>query len=324
MSQKIKITLGLLLLVAGFLVLRLGLFFDQSFKVAATANIGSHASSQPIEENPLLKDSDNDGIPDVNEAYYRTDPANSDTDGDGFLDGEEIASGHNPLKKDSVDPNQTTKKNVTNTLADRFVEGLVAGDLNPRNGKGDKFNQGLNTLALAALDEAGQNLTPSDTNNLPLSITDDSKTSQEEYLNKISELLDGPFLNTFMAQPQTLNATVQNILVGNNEEAIKTFDDRYTMFTGAYTSLLTVSVPPKWLSFHRELLSIFQKIALDYGAAKKLSDDPVLALAAISDLINPFTEIQSSLLQQMRNLISSQNLSTPKTPLFDVLNMLDN
>lgn len=49
----------------------------------------------------FAKDSDGDGIPDVAEEEYGTDPQNPDSDGDGLLDGYEIESGLNPLDPDS-------------------------------------------------------------------------------------------------------------------------------------------------------------------------------------------------------------------------------
>lgn len=41
-------------------------------------------------------DTDNDGLSDNWEAFYYTDPKNPDTDGDGYLDGSEIANGYSP------------------------------------------------------------------------------------------------------------------------------------------------------------------------------------------------------------------------------------
>ena len=46
-------------------------------------------------------DADNDGLSDDDEVFtYGTDPTNPDTDGDGFLDGDEVADGFDP-----TDPN---------------------------------------------------------------------------------------------------------------------------------------------------------------------------------------------------------------------------
>ena len=46
--------------------------------------------------NPLLQDSDNDGLQNWEEELYKTDPINPDSDGDGASDGEEIKVGRNP------------------------------------------------------------------------------------------------------------------------------------------------------------------------------------------------------------------------------------
>ena len=47
--------------------------------------------------NPVLADTDGDGLSDGAELALGTDPSNSDTDGDGLLDGEETSFGTNPL-----------------------------------------------------------------------------------------------------------------------------------------------------------------------------------------------------------------------------------
>lgn len=48
--------------------------------------------------NPLLSDTDGDGLSDGDEVnIYTTDPMLSDTDGDGFDDGREVAGGYSPL-----------------------------------------------------------------------------------------------------------------------------------------------------------------------------------------------------------------------------------
>jgi len=56
-----------------------------------TGAIGSSQNSGEI-------DSDNDGLSDEDEFRYKTDPKNPDTDGDGFLDGDEVKNGFNPLQ----------------------------------------------------------------------------------------------------------------------------------------------------------------------------------------------------------------------------------
>ena len=108
MSAKLKITLGVLLTIAGFLVIRVGSSFYRSAKTAAL--ISQIITTPAPEENPLTKDSDGDGLSDRDEIIYATDPFNKDTDGDGYIDGEEMASGYDPL--DPLDsPKTRTSKN---------------------------------------------------------------------------------------------------------------------------------------------------------------------------------------------------------------------
>lgn len=44
----------------------------------------------------MTKDDDGDGLTNQEEFFYNTDPANPDTDGDGFSDGDEVKNGYNP------------------------------------------------------------------------------------------------------------------------------------------------------------------------------------------------------------------------------------
>ncbi len=59
---------------------------------------GKFGELQPAEEGgqPGDSDTDGDGLTDREEVRWKTDPNNPDTDGDGYLDGEEVAAGHDP------------------------------------------------------------------------------------------------------------------------------------------------------------------------------------------------------------------------------------
>lgn len=54
------------------------------------------AQTPPLIQSPNL-DSDNDGLTDIQEDYYKTNKQNPDSDNDGYLDGEEVQNGYNPL-----------------------------------------------------------------------------------------------------------------------------------------------------------------------------------------------------------------------------------
>ena len=61
----------------------------------------------------INNDRDHDGISDAGELKYGTDPEKTDTDGDGYTDGQEYLGGSNPLDPNSVPP---PKGNITPIL----------------------------------------------------------------------------------------------------------------------------------------------------------------------------------------------------------------
>jgi len=66
-----------------------------------------------LNTNPLMADTDSDGLSDWAEVkLYKTDPLNPDTDGDGFKDGQEVIGNYDPTKPGNARlrelPNSTT------------------------------------------------------------------------------------------------------------------------------------------------------------------------------------------------------------------------
>ena len=320
MSPKLKVTLGILLLVAGFLVVRLGLFFKHSIQSASRFNSGPQVLGT-TEENPAYKDYDHDGIADEDEAYYRTDAFNRDTDGDGYLDGEEVATGTNPTKKDPPKVISQEESNLTKKLTSRAVAGIYAGDLNLRNGRTEKYQNGLDALALATIDDALNALRPAINERAIQRGSSDNKQAQEEYLNGLASLLEGPFLSSFMAQPYTLNKAARFMVQNRYDKALEIFNDLNLQFVAANNKLLTLNVPPKWLVFHKHLLAVFRKISADYSYMGQIKNDPVLALAALQDFQGNIFEIDFSLLQELRTLVINEGLQLPNSVLFKTIEM---
>lgn len=76
-------------------MIRSTLFSLIVLSAACAGNNGNGTDPVPIDPN---LDSDNDGLTDIDEIeIYGTDPFNPDTDGDTWLDGEEVAAGTDPL-----------------------------------------------------------------------------------------------------------------------------------------------------------------------------------------------------------------------------------
>ena len=71
------------------------------------------AQSEQETENDAKIDSDNDGLTDIEEATYKTNPNKSDTDGDGHSDYVEVKSGYDPLKAPAaIETDSTATENT--------------------------------------------------------------------------------------------------------------------------------------------------------------------------------------------------------------------
>ncbi len=106
-------------------------------------------------------DNDGDGLSDRMELNFHTDLNNPDTDGDGFKDGEEIASGYNPL--DSKPDAKLTKKIEINTGKEQklyyFLDDVRMGEFKISSGKANmptpKGNFKIDGKALRAWSKYG-------------------------------------------------------------------------------------------------------------------------------------------------------------------------
>lgn len=148
MSGKIKLLLT---------VLALGALVSVSYALTAINGSPSDSKSALIEKtvqlDGALDDTDKDGLSARDEAYWGTDPNNPDTDGDGFLDGEEVISGYNPRvagPNDYLDPGQ----NLTQRTIQLALGGVTAGDLDPSS---PDYDKNINILAEAMATQYAKN-----------------------------------------------------------------------------------------------------------------------------------------------------------------------
>ena len=69
---------------------------DQLFSATSFLEVPLYANLVGLDPQQYIEDADKDGLYIIWERFFSTDPKKSDTDGDGFLDGEEVRSGYNP------------------------------------------------------------------------------------------------------------------------------------------------------------------------------------------------------------------------------------
>ncbi len=305
MSSKLKFILGFLAVVAGFLLIRIGLVFRDN-STSTTAYIGNTVSSQTQtspQDNPLTRDSDHDGLPDREEIIYGTDPFNPDTDGDGYKDGEEVMTGHNPL-----DPNDNPKTrpgnfgskqpNLTDSTANLTVASLIGGDgtLNPSQVKRAGVNDiisGLSTQATILL-----SIDPIKDSDIKTTI-DNSQGALDSYVSKVA-----PIISTEVFNPSLLTKMV------NSDADLQTAIDNYQQ---ADQALRTMEVPSSWKDVHKDLINSSEQFIKLAQALKgdQVNTDPVKALFALKGMQGVLTNLSHATINAT-DLAKSQNIS-PKT-----------
>jgi hypothetical protein len=142
-GQQGPTALVLLVGVAAIIASGMFVFGHSAFGLDDGKNETSETSQAALLENDSVKslsgvDTDADGLLDLDEHRYRTDPKNPDSDGDGFKDGEEVEKGYDPnslpgTNDQTSDTTATTSSNVLSMLGlapvDDKVDGLNVGGL---------------------------------------------------------------------------------------------------------------------------------------------------------------------------------------------------
>jgi hypothetical protein len=108
-----------------YFFLSLGLVFFLSLQPAKAQNATS----------TVVIDSDHDGLSDVLEVKFKTDPLNPDSDNDGYKDGEEVSWGYDPLSSSRKKLPQKIMVNLKKQKLDYLVYGIVIKEFTVSSGK---------------------------------------------------------------------------------------------------------------------------------------------------------------------------------------------
>lgn len=302
MSKKLKIILGALVVLAGFLLTRIGLTIKNSAETASRVR-GESTIAQDFEENNVLtQDSDNDGLSDWNEVIYATDPFNKDTDGDGYLDGEEIVSGYDSLDPDSNSETGTTatpglSQNSIN-LTDRLINLTMASTINNYGqfDPGQVNDQIYADIFQSINNEGSLSIFVPPTLDSDIRITEDNgPQSVNKYINSAAKVIEEVLFSSTGGITQNLNN------IASSES------DYPNYYENAYRSLKILEVPSSWKEIHKTSLTSLLQLAKSFGVVKKLESDPVLAIFAVNQIQDSFLRL-TGLLNQAAILAKDQDV----------------
>ncbi|OGD23538.1 hypothetical protein A2Z10_00610 [Candidatus Azambacteria bacterium RBG_16_47_10] len=280
-------------------VLLLGIFIGGVI-VLRTQGIGAQVLTEgkkvlfPIASEPDA-DPDGDGLKNWQEETYKTDPRNPDTDGDGYLDGEEVASGYDPLipaPNDALEGTDTNTprplpKNLTTYLAQILTQKISSGEIAPAQGSSLEdisndpnlpYNQDLMDEALAQIGLRAKEyfaLPEVKDTEIKISLVPATKESVVLYVFQLSQAM-------LFEESGGLNASEGNII----KETVETKNtEKITLLINDYkktvVALKEVVAPSEFAEMHKNYIAIFSLLTTVLDSVKNASEDPAKAAAAI-------------------------------------------
>ncbi len=286
-TPKIKAVLLVVALLGAFAAY---LLFDSAKSIARRGDtLGSSlGASLALPDN----DKDADGLSDTDESLWNTDFQNPDSDNDGFLDGEEIASGHDPATPGPDDQlDFGGPLNLTERVSDLVLAGLQEGSLKPDD---PRFAASLNAIADEITTQALLNSLPNE--DLGVIQVENNPRTRQEYRNFME-----PFLSSMLS---TLQFTTEI-----EEDDTQALTIKREEILGLITRLAGVPVPKPWVQLHENLLKILQDIERNYFLLERLTDDGLQRLTSLGALIDIFSNLLPELLYQYGDAFRSPEAS---------------
>jgi len=292
--RKINVLAAILILlmgvfIGGYLVLKSG-----KISAGELSNIlkGQEVDLSLCEPNvnDSTKDSDEDGLKDWQEIQlYKTDACKQDTDGDGYFDGEEVASGYDPAVKAPGDelPGTVSKTprplpdNLTIALQQKLSEQLRQNKISPLDANGNLLSSteleqfpGIQQAIWEVTQHKDQIFAPEPIDEKEIKTTPDtSRASIQNYAKEAAACL--PCLE---ATEETEPATFLKAMETNDFSKIESNLEAYQ---ASYEKFKKLTVPADLLSIHKEQLNIFSSLIKVYQAIKEINTDPLKANLAL-------------------------------------------
>ncbi len=283
--MRIRITLGACIF-ALFLVVLASQYVQGGFPFRKKP-LQSTKSAAEVAVSIAEQDADADGLKDWEEALWKTDPHNPDTDNDGTLDGKEVNEGRDPTKKGPHDE-ITVKSEAsgassdgknpltdTNNLSDAFIQSYVALKQQGNGEISEKDRIGLvDTLSTKTAESADARIyTEKDIHTVPTN-TD----SLHAYGNALAPAI------AENSSPDTGNepSLVQNLMQTGSQTASQRLSRAAGQYRLIVSALYSLDVPTDLVATHLTLINSFSTVGANILATLTVQSDPLRALTALS------------------------------------------
>lgn len=280
MGTKIKLFFIFLAVLA---VVSVFSFFD------VVGGVRSALLSDPIRALPPVdNDTDDDGLLNTDESYWNTDFQNPDSDGDGFIDGEEVTSRHDPTIAGPND--KLSDLNITEKAANLAISGLVEGSLKPSS---PNYLSSLDSVSLAVIDD-GLKTFISYPEDIKLTLIEPSPENQQTYITALGPVWE-QFFKALADEVNNLGPKLELTNDGgySNPAFVSYFIFKRDEFNSISDNWKAVLVPSNWQEEHTHFLELIKGMTMINEALVKGGDDPLratMALTLLIDLVERFPE----------------------------------
>ena len=311
-SKKFNIIVGILVLLIG---ISLGGYLVLKSKISQADFLKQMA--QKTKDQEIIDDLDHDGLAGWEENLHKTDPNNPDTDGDGYLDGEEVAAGYDPTKPAPNDKlaDDTTKQtaqtprpepgNLTQTLTYILSQKIrndqvpLLTNLSPEQALGFVADEQVADALQKASTGFLSGFIP-DFNESQFEILNDTSFQAiQDYRKQIYEKI-GPInscqdINNLKDDTDIVTEAITN----KDFEQINCLASSYLQ---GYQVIKEIPLPLTCLEIHKKLLTVLWTFSKTYQALPKFEQDPLKGMLALEkfkqaneDLIDFLGEMTSLL-----------------------------
>lgn len=284
-----------------------------------------------VTDKNIFQDSDQDGLSNDEEALYKTDPLDKDSDDDGYMDGVEVESGYDPLKPapgDRVAPvitNSVTEPSVGNSenVTDQVSAEIVSlVQTSSTEDGGELTNEDIATAMQDVLNQADQEIVLPEVNMDEIKVKTVSKKlkakqreEQEredavEYLTVMAYILANNSPRKFSAG-NDLGAMISSIGMGSltsmalgNSDAL---EDIAKKGEKTLKEIKDIEVPEGMLDVHAKAIKMakYSMTLKDEVKEKGTQQDPLGQIASFSKiqgLLGVMSEFSQEVFAKMNDL----------------------
>jgi hypothetical protein len=289
--------------------------------------IESPPVAQASAETALLqaiakKDSDNDGLPDWEEALYGTNPNNSDSFNLGMTDGEAVAKGlivpkaiadiqnatSSPasVSPDSSVPKAAAAGSITDTFAKNFFTLYLA--TKQANGGNALSQVQVSTLAEQVMNQlaAGISLAPDFKSKADIKVSGAGADALRAYAIQAEDVFRAQGVQLPKNELQYLQDAVQN----NDASALDNIQKIATAYRASAAGLAVLAVPEELADIHLALVNALARLGGGSGDFARSKTDPIAAMLALKQYPGA-VGILAQTFKDIGNMYASEQITLP-------------